>query len=118
MRQLHHVQAAMDSAPLNYATSLHSGKPLSRFRISMEYTDVLFRHKAGRALPGYWDWTPKQLAEIRAQYPDISDEDFKAAYWVCEGGCMFCGSPLTAEQRCSAPVRCALSFRLRTWLNE
>lgn len=83
-----------------------------------EYKDVLFRRKAGRALPGYWDWTPKQFAEIRAQHPNISDEDFKAAYWVCEGACMFCGAPLTAEQRCSSPVRCALSFRLRTWLAE
>ncbi len=102
--------------------SVKTPTPVASFRwvryTYAEYTDVLFRHKAGRALPGYWDWTPKQLAEIRAQYPDISDEDFKAAYWVCEGGCMFCGSPLTAEQRCSAPVRCALSFRLRTWLNE
>jgi hypothetical protein len=79
-----------------------------------EYTDVLFRHKTGRALPGDWDWTPKQLAEIRAQYPNISDEDFKASYWVCEGGCMFCGAPLTAKQKCSGPVRCMLSFRIRT----
>lgn len=75
-----------------------------------EYTDVLLRRRTGRAMPGDFPWTPEQLAEIRAQYPDVSDEEFAESYWVCEGGCMLCGAPLV-DGKCSAP-RTLLSLRL------
>lgn len=68
-----------------------------------EYDDVLFKRKVGRALPGHFPFLPKQLADIRAQHPGLSDEDFNASYWVCEGACMLCGEPLNDKQRC--PVK-------------
>ena len=70
-----------------------------------DFFDVLHRRKIGRALPGYWDWTPKQREEIRAQYPELSDEDFDKSYWVCEGACMLCGEPLSDKQHCSASTK-------------
>lgn len=97
--------------PIMTVKTLAPAAPFRWIRYTLaEYQDVLFKHKTGRAMPGYWCWTPKQLAEIREQHPDLSDEEFEQSYWVCEGGCMLCGSPLV-NGSCSAP-RTLWSLRL------
>lgn len=48
-----------------------------------------------RALPGGdWDFLPVQRAQIFAQFPGMTDQEFRASYFVCDGFCMLCASAL------------------------
>ena len=77
----------------------------------IRYTDedrsnVLLRHHVVRALPGECLPLPKQLDQIRAQHPDLSDDEVRDSYWVCEGYCMICTRPLDPlTKMCSGPPR-------------